>query len=203
MSKPLKKSVILVAVSVVVLVLGAISIICFRDRAAPFSSDPNWVLLDLTNPDMRAAVDQARASLPGFTERVPRYDPNLEPGITLQIGADANEKPGRIDGNSVIKWRDSPEGPQFAVRARVIGYDGHMPHIWLTHVRYDAEEDLYWGFIENVPSDLPAAFGRYIRSVGVPPRLVVDWRIITGDRVEGAFTTTAQRNAAAQAASEK
>jgi hypothetical protein len=194
-----KRRFLAAAVGVVILVLLAWVAMSQRDRFLTMQEqlaaghEPDWVELDTEVPEIAAAVQRARASLPEFIKRVPRYDRTLETQIGVFTDGEI-EKMGQENERRSAMRRDPPSGPTYAIRADVLGVRipgvGHvMPHIWLPHARYDEREGLFWCLPpENAPSwfrtDGEIGFG-------VPANNVVDWRIIREGRVEGAFTTRA------------
>ena len=117
----------------------------------------DWVRLDMGVPEIATAVQRARASLPAFIKRVPRYDPSLEPASGVFVG-DEIEKRDREDQRRAMARRDPLKGPRYAIRTNVLGMRipdiGRVsPDIWLPHVRYDASEDAFKCVLpENAPS---------------------------------------------------
>ena len=157
--------------------------------------DPDWVKLDMQVPEIAAAVGEAKKSLPEFIKRVPRYDPSLEKSLSGVFVGDEMEKAKKSYENARL---DAPARPQFAIRAYfenvpIPGSGMAFPDVWLPHARYDEKEDAFWCLVpENPPpwfKSWPGCTGGQVHSVHV-----LDWRIISDGRVEGAYTTRALKN---------
>jgi hypothetical protein len=199
---PSHKRVVLIGA----LCLALVAVLCWlalprRDHALTMQEqlalghDPEWVKLDLEVPEIAAAVGQARNSLPEFIKRVPRYDSSLEKSLSGAFVGDEREKAQKRYDNARL---DAPDGPQFAIRAYfenvpIPGRGMAYPDVWLTHARYDEKEDLFWCLLPEHPPPWfkfwPGCTGEGVRSASV-----LDWRIITKGRIEGAYTTCALRD---------
>jgi uncharacterized protein YegJ (DUF2314 family) len=162
------------------------------DEQLALGHDIEWVVLDRKDADIAAAIEQARESLPQFTKRVPRHNPSLGPWSGVWVGEEQIKQKEEEERRRAAVRRDPPGGPSYAVRVRIVGEGRVMPHLWLTHARYNESEDSFVGSVEDVPNYLPQWFARY--GYEVRSRNVVDWRIMHGEKVEGAFTTRVLRN---------
>ena len=190
---------VVVAVALSICAIGVIAFVVMRRQHRELSAqedldlarNPDWIRLDLEDVTIRSAVERARSALSEFTRRVPRYDPAVDKMM---------DNVRTVDGFETARQRwetarlDPPHGPRFAIRAAceavlIPSEQRVFTQVWFPHARYDEQEDMFW----CLPPANPPAWIRPVAgvAVGIPSKNVVDWRITSGDRVEGDYTTKA------------